>query len=380
MNTFSKDELKNLTDAQKGLCVSIFMPTYRAGAESQQNQIRLRNLLREAEEKLVVRGCRPQDAKSLLEPAQSLVGNVLFWRRQGDGLAIFASAEIFRRYCLPAAFPELAVVDDRFHLKPLLPALGSEGRFYILALSQNGVRLLEGSAFSAAEVDLETIPKNLAEALQLDQPEKQVRFRAGSAGGQGAMISGHGAEIEDTKDNILKYFRQIDKGLRDFLKEERVPLVLAGVEYLLPIYKEANTYPHLVAEGIPGNPKGVNADQLQKAAWQIVKPLFARAQTDAIAQYRQSSGTGLTSSRIEEILSATVHGRIAVLFVALGMQRFGTFDSEKGEVRLHETMQPGAQDLLDFAAIQTVLSGGKVYALPPDEVPDRLPIAAIFRY
>jgi len=81
MNTFSKDELKNLTEAQKGLCVSIFMPTYRAGAESQQNQIRLRNLLREAEEKLIARGCRLQDAKSLLEPAQSLVGNVLFWRQ-----------------------------------------------------------------------------------------------------------------------------------------------------------------------------------------------------------------------------------------------------------------------------------------------------------
>jgi len=270
MNTFSKDELKNLTETQKGLCVSIFMPTYRAGAESQQNQIRLRNLLREAEEKLVARGCRLQDAKSLLEPAQSLVGNVLFWRQQKDGLAIFAAAGIFRRYCLPAAFPELAVVDDRFHLKPLLPVLSSEGRFYILALSQNGVRILEGSAFSAAEVDLETIPKNLADALQLDQPERQVRFRAGSAGGQGTMISGHGADIEDSKDNILKYFRQVDKGLRDFLKEERVPLILAGVEYLLPIYKEANTYPHLVGEGIPGNPKGMNVDQLYKAAWQIV--------------------------------------------------------------------------------------------------------------
>ncbi len=380
MNTFSKDELKNLTETQKGLCVSIFMPTYRAGAESQQNQIRLRNLLREAEEKLVARGCRLQDAKSLLEPAQSLVGNVLFWRQQKDGLAIFAAAGIFRRYCLPAAFPELAVVDDRFHLKPLLPVLSSEGRFYILALSQNGVRILEGSAFSAAEVDLETIPKNLADALQLDQPERQVRFRAGSAGGQGTMISGHGADIEDSKDNILKYFRQVDKGLRDFLKEERVPLILAGVEYLLPIYKEANTYPHLVGEGIPGNPKGMNVDQLYKAAWQIVKPTFAKAQTEAIAQYRQSSGTGLTSSRIEEILSAALHGRIAVLFVALDMQRFGTFDTERSEVRLHETMQPGDVDLLDFAALQTVLSGGKVYALAPDDVPDRLPLAAIFRY
>ena len=380
MNDFSKDELKSLLEKQKGLCVSIYLPTFRAGAESQQNQIRLRNLLREAEEKLVARGCRPQDAKSLLEPAQSLVGNVLFWRQQKDGLAIFAAPGIFRRYCLPAAFPELVVVDDRFHFKPLLPVLSSEERFYILALSQNGVRILEGSAFSAAEVDLETIPKNLADALQLDQPEKQVRFRAGAAGGQGGMISGHGADIEDTKDNILKYFRQVDKGLRDFLKEERVPLVMAGVEYLLPIYREANTYPHLVGEGIPGNPKGMNADQLHKAAWQIVKPLFTKAQTEAIAQYRQSSGTGLTSSRIEEILSAAVHGRVAVLFIALDVQRFGTFDAERGEVRLDEAMQPGDVDLLDFAALQTVLSGGKVFALPPDDVPDRLPLAAILRY
>jgi len=159
-----------------------------------------------------------------------------------------------------------------------------------------------------------------------------------------------------------------------------VPLVMAGVEYLLPIYREANTYPHLVGEGIPGNPKGMSADQLHKAAWQIVKPLFTKAQTEAIAQYRQSSGTGLTSSRIEEILSAAVHGRVAVLFIALDVQRFGTFDAERGEVRLDEAMQPGDVDLLDFAALQTVLSGGKVYALPPDDVPDRLPLAAILRY
>jgi hypothetical protein len=88
----------------------------------------------------------------------------------------------------------------------------------------------------------------------------------------------------------------------------------------------------------------------------------------------------LTSGRIEEILSAAVHGRVAVLFVALDMQRFGTFDAERGEAHLHETMQPGDVDLLDFAALQTVLSGGEVYALSPDDVPDRLPLTAILRY
>jgi hypothetical protein len=37
---------------------------------------------------------------------------------------------------------------DRFHLKPLLPLLTGDGRFYILALSQNQVRLLQGTRYS----------------------------------------------------------------------------------------------------------------------------------------------------------------------------------------------------------------------------------------
>jgi len=40
------------------------------------------------------------------------------------------------------------VVSDRFHLKPLLPLLTGDGRFYILALSQNQVRLLQGTRYS----------------------------------------------------------------------------------------------------------------------------------------------------------------------------------------------------------------------------------------
>jgi len=100
MNVFSQDELKALMGKHQGLCVSIFMPTYRTGAESQQNPIRFRNLLRTAEEKLLAAGLRPQEVKGLLEPAQALPGNVLFWRRQSDGLALFLSADLFRS-CIP---------------------------------------------------------------------------------------------------------------------------------------------------------------------------------------------------------------------------------------------------------------------------------------
>lgn len=382
MNALSKDELKNLIKKQKGLCISLFMPTYRSGAETQQNQIRLKNLLREAEEKLVAGGMRLQDAKALLEKAQGLAGNVPFWRKQSDGFALFLSPETFGFYCLPAAFEKLVVVSNRFHLKPLLPLLGVEERFYILALSQNNLRLIEGTAQGAREIDLETIPRNLNEALQYDEPEKQIRFHTGkSVGGQRAtMTAGHTATRNDAKENMSQYSRVIDKGLRNLLREERVPLVLAGVDYLFPIYREANTYPHLMGEGIPGNPEGMSTEQLHRQALAIVKPYFRKAENDALSQYRQSSGTGLTSNDIGEIVPAAYHGRIGMLFFATGYQEWGTIDPEGNIIQRGKEKTANEEDLLDLAAIHTFLNGGTVFPLAPEKMPDNTPLAAVFRY
>jgi len=382
MKSLSKDDLNVLMKKQNAPCVSLFMPTYRAGAEIQQNQIRLRNLLREAEEQLLAGGARPAEAKKLLESPQELLGNVMFWRQQSDGLSIFLSADVFTYYCLPINFDELIVVADRFHVNPLLPILSGNGRCYILTLSQKGSRLFEGTKQNIREIEIEAIPKSLAEALQYDDLEKQVRFHRGTARGgeRGSMLSGGGAELDDSKDNILKYFRQIDRGLHDLLKEERIPLVLAGVDYLFPIYREANTYPYLMDEGIPGNPKGLNAEQLHRQALEIVRPYFQKAEIDAIAQYRQSSGTGLTSNDIKEIVSAAYHGRIGSIFITTGLQQWGIFDAETNAVQLHRDVTSDSENLLDFSAIQTFLNGGKVFSLDREKMPDDTPIAAVFRY
>lgn len=382
MKAISKDELKTLMARQEGLCVSMFMPTYRVGVEVQQNQIRLRNLLRIAEEKLLAGGLRPQEAKSLLEPVQGLIGNVIFWRHQSDSLAIFLSSDTFRYYRIPADFEELIVVADRFHVEPLLPVLSGDDHFYILTLSQNEIHLFEGTKQNIIEIEIDTIPKNLAEALQYDEPEKQVRFHRGTprGGDRSSMISGHGADLENNKENILKYFRQIDKGLRDLLRDERVPLVLAGVDYLFPIYKEVNTYTHLMDEGITGNPRGMSLEQLHRQALSIVHPYFQKNENDAIAQYRQSSGTGLTSKDIKEIVQAAYHGRVGVLFITKGYKQWGIFDPRSNEVHLQRKMEAGSEGILDLAAIQTFLNGGAVFVLPPEKMPDEAPLSAVFRY
>ena len=38
--------------------------------------------------------------------------------------------------------------------------------------------------------------------------------------------------VDERKDELLRYFQHIDRGLHALLREETAPLVLAGVEYL----------------------------------------------------------------------------------------------------------------------------------------------------
>lgn len=381
MNLLSPEELKMLIVKRGEPCMSLFLPGQRTAGEGKQRQIRFKNLLKQAEDDLLALGAKAPEARSFLAPASNLLQNPLFLRKQIDSLALFASRDDLHHFSLPVPVEELIVVSDRYHLKPLFPLLGQRWHFYVLSLSQNQPRLFHGTINNLSELEKEKLPRGIAEALNYDEPERQVRFRsAGASGERGGMVSGHGAELDDTKDNLLKYFRIIDRGLRDILKDEKAPLVVACVDYLMPIYKEANTYPYLVEGGTAGNPKGMSQEELHKQAWQLVKPYFERTRLNALALYRQSVGTGLASAEPGDILPAARHGRVGYLFVNPVMQQWGVFDRDRDLVKLQVKKESASDDLLDLAAVETYLNGGEVFTLTSGEMPEGKPLAAVFRY
>lgn len=377
MNVFTRNELKDLMEYE-GPCVSIYMPTLRNGTQSQQNLIRFKNMLREAGDRLVTAGMRPSEAKELLEPAQKLLLDDPFWR-QSNGIALFISPDTFRYYRLPFDFEELLVVADRFNAKPLLRLPSSSERFYVLALNQNRVRLFEGENHVISEIDIEIegIPQSQPEAFKYDDLEKQLQAHSGSPGT--AIFHSHPA-ADDAKANILRYFQQVDRGLRDLLRGRRAPLLLAGVSYLLSIYREANSYPCLLQEGIEGSPDRLGAEEMYERAWSIVGPYFLKAQQEAVDVYKQIAGTGLTSKDVNEIVPAACYGRVETLFVNTGIQLWGTYDPDANKVELDTRAVNGKVDLLDLAAVHTVLNGGVVYSVQPEDMPADAPIAAVYRY
>ncbi len=385
MDILTKEELKLLMEQRGDFCTSIFMPTHRTG-DVQQDPIRLRNLISSAQERLVAAGARPAEARTILEPVQRTLEANLFWRERSDGLAVFVSHPLFRYYQVPVKLDEKVVVGGRFSIKPLLPVVSGGNSFYILAISQNDIRLLYCTEFSCHRVELTgVVPLSRAEALKYETPEKQSQFhtRTASSAGAGrrsAVFFGMGAIPDDYKKDILEYFQQVDRGLRKILHDEKAPLVFAGVEYLLPIYQGANTYQNLLGKGISGNPETMPDSDLHTQALALVRPVFQKAREDAKAKVRELLGTGFASTNIAEIVPAAVHGRVGTLLISLGPEERGVYDAGTNKVILHPTPEPGDQDLLDYAAVYTLTQSGVVYTIPGSEKIDGSPVAALYRY
>jgi hypothetical protein len=380
---FSREDIETLATYSNGHCVSIYLPTVKVGPETEQNSIYLKNLLTEAAGQLEAAGMRAKDARDLLAPGADLTSDHEFWQHQSDGLALFFAEDVFYRFRLPRRFTEKALVGPAFHLKPLMPIFSTDGQFYILTLAQAENRLFRASRYTVEELEADQIPESLAEALQYDDPEKSLQRHTTGTGNDpiASMHHGHGAgDSEDNKDSILRYFRKIDAGLTDFLRDEQPPLVLVGVDYLLPIYREANTYDTLLEDGITGSPKILRPDELHQEAWEIVEKYFDAPRHEAFERFNNASGTGLSATDLDEIVPAAYYGRVDTLFVSQEIQRWGNFNPDTNKLEKFEEAGPESVDLLDRAAIQTFLNSGTVYVVDVGQIPGNGEIAAIYRY
>ena len=154
MENLTLDQLKGLAQQTANPSISLFLPTHRTGQDTQQDPIRLKNLLRDAEQHFLNSGMGPREVSAFLQPAQALLNDSYFWQHQYDGLAVFMAADDFHSYRLPFRVEELLIIARSYYVKPVLPLFTNNGHYYILAISQNEVRLFEGTRHSVGQIDL----------------------------------------------------------------------------------------------------------------------------------------------------------------------------------------------------------------------------------
>lgn len=385
MDILTREDIRALAEAKHdGPAVSLYLPTNPASAgKDDVDLLQFKNLVKTVEEGLLAGGMRSTDVTGLLLPFKALQEDTLFWRSTGRGLAVLGDSEEFRVLRLPGPVGRAAMVATQYVLKPLLPFVDHDERFYVLALSMNAVRLLTGTRFTVEPVEVADIPKSLADALKWDDYEKEMQFfstRAGTSDVFGAY--GTSSAGDDHKGEIARYFRRVDDGVKEMLGSVPTPppLVLAGVEYLLPIYRDQSRYGSLAEHGITGNQDMASDKELHAKAWSIVGPDYDRAHRKALDRYGELAGTGKASDELAAIVSAAQAGRVHTLFLDMREDAWGKPGVDGAAPEVHEMPQPGDTELWNYAATGTLLTGGDVWAIDPEAEPDVAPAAAIFRY
>jgi hypothetical protein len=396
MDLFNRSKLRRLAELQDDVCISLYMPTYRDESNWSQNTTRLKNLLGEARDQLRDQNYREDDIDEILADARQLLDRPSFWRSNiGDGLAVFITSETTELFRLPLTFEEVAIVGDRFHLKPLFPIIAANNRFYVLALSQNDVRLYQGTHYSISEIEAAEIPSDIVEAIQqYEDPEEQIQLHIQNRTGQsdGARMDaahhGHGGGNSDDmsgepQDELKRFFREVDDSISGYIGGEDVPLVLAGVSEYLPLYRDVNSYSHLIeGEIVSGNPESLTTKELHDKSWSIVEPVFQEAEQEEADRFEQLyyQDEKMASDDFHEIIPGCAYSRVDTLFVPVGEYRWGRFDPDTNTVEVHEEQKPGDGDLFNYAAVKAYLNGATVHVLRPEKMPGGRSIGATFRY
>jgi hypothetical protein len=375
MDIFTVADLNQLVNERPGPCVSIYCPVL-PGCE--RDAVHWKNLVRTARRRLDGVGVNGLNADALLGPAAALVDQAEVWQAAGSGLACYVAPGFCRHYRLRLTWPERVIVGRVFDVRPVLPWL-AVGRFFVLGLSQNGVRLIRGTADGQARVPLGG-PTNSCEALwahDSDEMSFAHTFVGGSGSRRKAAFHGHGVGVDDAKDELLVYFRAIDRALHPILRDERDPLVVATVDYLLPLFRKACHYPHLFDTGIPGNPDRWSDRRLADKARELLAPRIGAAAQDALATYRRLDGTGRTMHDLGEIVSAAHRGEVDSVYIAAGRDVWGRFDPDTGGALVYLDRASGDEELTGLAAAFAVRHGRRVHLLPPEKLPGGAAVVAI---
>ncbi|WP_024365951.1 hypothetical protein [Arthrobacter sp. TB 26] len=356
-------DLERLAAARDPHSVTVYLPTSTVPADSEENQTRARSLFGSALE--LLRAGANKDSLTAIESfLHELLETPEFWFDMGRSLAIFATPTSVLEFRLPNDLENHVSVSDRFAITPLLRAVTFPNAALVLAISQDGARLIEVSADRPAqEITVPGMPVDAGSAVGLDSIGGRSHF---------GRLQGE----EGRKVRLAQYARSVDHALRPILNGQSLPLVIAATEPLRSIYRNLTGYAHLAAEAIEGNPDELTSAQLAEAARGVLDRIYASELVALQATFEERRASGRASTDLSDLARAAAFGAIATLAVDMDAQISGsvgddgalTFDADTGH------------DAVEEIARRALGTGARVLAVRRSDMPENVQAAGILRY
>lgn len=378
-----KELFTYLSTHKSPVCASIILPTHSAGVEvnEQVDITAFKTALQQVEKSLGEKNTDQALIKKIVKPGYDLLRDDGLWRNLTKGLAVYMAEDFMKFIRLPGVVDREILVNTSFSVMPLVPFMVRKEFFYILTINKKRVRFYRADAFGIEHIPVDELPTAVDDVVHFENKEDEKLFRLSNNNGRAASYHGMGAGKPDEKQNIALYLEEVDDTLwKTHLHYSTAPLLLAGVDFLIPIYKSVTDYRHIWPEALTGNHQEDNDHELYEQAMAVMKPYFDRSLRAALEEFGNKSATRLTSTDNKEVIPAAYYGRVSHLFVQKNSHIWGTFNEGSNELRLMSEEGGDAENLADKAVAKTIENGGSVFLLDKADMPGTGHLAAIFRY
>jgi len=375
----SSQALKTLAGATPP-CISISVPFQ----QKSRTHRRLLKATNEVETRLRECGMNPDEIRGLLDPLGRLAATIEGEQvdTRGEGLIAFRSPELMFHFWVREPYREWTVIAEHFYIRPLLPLIAAQKPFYIVALSQKHIRVLRCNGGGCTELALpEGIPASMEEALQTDRPDHMLADRSTGGPSLGTMkgvVFGMETDRERKDEYLLQFYKQVDRGLSALFKDRRAPVVLAGVDYEIALYRSLSTISELVEEAVQGAPDSMRDLELHRRALEILHQQPSPVLQKALALFRKQGGPQRPYGSPREIVKAAAEGRVAFLFLIEGAEYRGDFAAISQ--RPDSSRFSKEEDLLNATALETLRHGGEVFIVPSGQLDEVSTMGAVLRY
>ena len=155
--------------------------------------------------------------------------------------------------------------------------------------------------------------------MGFDAPDHDLINRSSAGPSTGAMPGvqfGTGSGRETQHAHLHDFYHAVDRGVSELLRSTQAPLVLAGVEEDVAIYRSISAYPNLLEQGIHGSP-GAPVTPLKYCshAHDIALFISRGERRNEMAEAKERLAPATLFRRSGRHLRAAVEGRVSDLYL-----------------------------------------------------------------
>lgn len=352
-----KDIIQSLTEKNESPSITLSFNTYRTFPDSEKNPIILKNLIKEAENRLLEEYGK-RDIPEILEKLEELPDKLASTKVM-DSLHVFISKDVDELVVSPWPVDNEAVfIDDTFAVKPLIKALNRTKEYMILSIAQGGAHLFEA----------------LNDGIEKEIVNDDFPFDANP-------LEVTGSDNNKVENRLKEYFNQIDKAVVEVHNGNDLDVVVISTEPNYAMLMEVADIPKMYIAHDNKNYDVSEPDKMAKQAFESIKDLQKEERGLAIGELKQAVSSGQVLTDLQDIYQAAIDGRGDLLMVQQDYEQPVKMTSDRSFDLVDDAKETGVVDDIVSSIAWNVLSkGGKAYFTGQEELNELGQIVLKVRY